>query len=155
MRKELIAAASALALMTGAAVAQTPTPAPAEPSVSNSEMSGAASTDAKTTASESASAEELMGKNVYGDNNEKIGEVEDVILSPDGQAQQLVVASGGFLGIGEKQVAVGMDALKFMQDEDGDRYLYTTFTKEQLDAQPAYDEATWETQRDQQRLTSK
>jgi hypothetical protein len=99
--------------------------------------------------------ENLEGTTVYGAEDANVGDIGDVVLTKDGKVDAIIIDVGGFLGIGEKQVAVGMDALKFMQDEDGDRYLYTTFTKEQLDAQPAYDEATWETQRDQQRLTSK
>jgi hypothetical protein len=39
-----------------------------------------------------------------------------------------------------------------MADKDGNKYLYTNFTKEQLDAQPAYDESTYAENRDEQRL---
>jgi sporulation protein YlmC with PRC-barrel domain len=100
-------------------------------------------------------AENLEGTTVYGAEDANVGDIGDVVLTKDGKVDAIIIDVGGFLGIGEKQVAVGMDDLKFMQDEDGDRYLYTTFTKEQLEAQPEYDEGTWETQRDQQRLTSK
>jgi sporulation protein YlmC with PRC-barrel domain len=64
-------------------------------------------TDGTSTAMDRTGAENLLGRTVVGDNGEEIGEVEDVILDPQtGQARQLVVASGGFLGIGEKNVAV-------------------------------------------------
>ena len=46
----------------------------------------------------------------------------------------MIIDVGGFLGIGEKEVAVGSDNLAFMTDKDGNKYLYTTFTKEQLEA---------------------
>ncbi|TJX46649.1 MAG: PRC-barrel domain containing protein, partial [Mesorhizobium sp.] len=59
---------------------------------------------------------------------------------------------GGFLGIGEKEVAVGMDNLKFMTDKDGKKYLYTTFTKEQLEKQAAYDKGSYAQKRDEQRM---
>lgn len=98
------------------------------------------------------SADNLLGTTVYGANDENVGEIGDVILGEDGAVDSVIIDVGGFLGIGEKEVAVGMDNLQFMSDEDGDYYLYTQFTEEQLDAQPAYDEATWADQRDQQRM---
>jgi hypothetical protein len=64
----------------------------------------------------------------------------------------VIIDVGGFLGMGEKEVAVGMDNLTFMVDEDGDHYLYTTFTKEQLDAAPTYDEANYAAKRDEMRV---
>ena len=45
-----------------------------------------------------------------------------------------------------------MDNLAFMTDKDGNKYLYTTFTKEQLDAAAAYDKSTWAEKRDEQRM---
>ena len=99
-------------------------------------------------------AEDLIGTTVYGANEETVGEIGDVVLSTEGEGQidAVLVDVGGFLGIGEKQVAIGMDKLTFMQDENENRYLYTNFTKEQLEAQPAYDEATYAEKRDEQRL---
>jgi sporulation protein YlmC with PRC-barrel domain len=96
--------------------------------------------------------EELVGTTVYGANDEDIGEIGDLVLSTDGKVDSVIIDVGGFLGVGEKEVAVGMDNLAFMTDADGDKYLYTTFTKEQLEAQPAYDEATWAEKRGEQRL---
>ena len=49
-------------------------------------------------------------------------------------------------------VAVGMDNLTFLTDEDGNKYLYTTFTKEQLEAAPAYDKDGYAANRDGMRL---
>ena len=64
----------------------------------------------------------------------------------------MIIDVGGFLGIGAKEVAVGMDNLAFMTDKDGKKYLYTTFTKEQLEAQAAYDKGSYAQKRDKQRL---
>ena len=96
--------------------------------------------------------EDLKGTTVYGANDVKVGEIGDVVLAPDKKTDAVIVDVGGFLGIGEKEVAVGMDNLKFMTDKDGKKYLYTTFTKEQLEAQAAYDKASYAEKRDQQRL---
>ncbi len=98
------------------------------------------------------STEEFVGTTVYGANDENIGEIGDVVLSQDGKVDAVIIDVGGFLGIGEKPVAVGMDNLQFMADNDGDRYLYTSFTKEQLDAAPAYDEANYAAKRDEMRV---
>lgn len=98
------------------------------------------------------SADNLIGTTVYGADDENIGEINDAILSDDGEVDAIIVDVGGFLGVGAKAVAVGMDNLVFLADEDGDRYLYTEFTKEQLEAQPEYDEATYPEQRDQMRM---
>ena len=97
-------------------------------------------------------AEELVGTTVYGANDENVGEIGDVILSTDNKIDAIIIDVGGFLGIGEKEVAIGFDKLAFMTDANGNKYLYTNFSKEQLDAQPAYDASTWAEKRDEQRL---
>jgi len=99
--------------------------------------------------------EDLKGATVYGANDAKVGEIGDVVLTSDKKTDAVIVNVGGFLGIGEKEVAVGLDNLKFMTDKDGKKYLYTTFTKEQLEAQPAYDKGSYAEKRDQQRLIVK
>jgi sporulation protein YlmC with PRC-barrel domain len=99
------------------------------------------------------SADNLIGTTVYGANDENVGEIGDVILSSEGDnVEAVTIDVGGFLGIGEKEVAVGMENLSFMQDEDGNMYLYTQFTQEQLEAQPEYDETTYAEARDDQLL---
>jgi sporulation protein YlmC with PRC-barrel domain len=96
--------------------------------------------------------EELVGTTVYGANDENVGEIGDVVLSQDGKVDAIIIDVGGFLGMGEKEVAVGMDNLSFLTDKDGNKYLYTNLTKEQLEAQAEYDKSTWAENRDQQRL---
>ncbi|NYZ16995.1 PRC-barrel domain-containing protein [Azospirillum sp. RWY-5-1] len=136
MRKELITAASVLAMMTGAAYAQgagnqlnmqqdnksavTSPTAPGTAAPSNSMSPGSSSSTATTTAPMgSVSAEELLGKTVVGSDGEEIGEVEDVIMdAASGKARQLVISSGGFLGIGEKQIAVDFSNAQPGADDD-------------------------------------
>lgn len=96
--------------------------------------------------------EELVGTTVYGAQEENVGEIGDVVMTQDGKIDAVIIDVGGFLGVGEKEVAVGMDNLAFMTDDSGNKYLYTNFTKEQLDAAPAYDKSTWAEKRDEQRL---
>ena len=97
-------------------------------------------------------AEEMVGTTVYGANDANVGEIGDVILTSDGKVDAYIIDVGGFLGMGEKEVAVGSDNLAFMTDKDGNKYLYTTFTKEQLEASKAYDEGTYAEMRDDQRV---
>ncbi|WP_318011971.1 PRC-barrel domain-containing protein [Mesorhizobium sp. ESP-6-4] len=102
--------------------------------------------------SDKISAANLIGTNVYGADDAKVGEIGDVILTGDKKVDAIIVDVGGFLGIGEKKVAVAMENLKFMTDKNGNRYLYTNFTKDQLEAQTAYDKATYAQNRDKQRI---
>jgi len=97
--------------------------------------------------------EDLVGTTVYGADDANVGEIGDVVVSGDGKVDAVIVDVGGFLGIGEKEVAIGMDKLSFMTDKDGNKYLYTNFTKAQLDAAAAYDKATYAEKRNDQRLT--
>jgi len=96
--------------------------------------------------------EDLVGTTVYGAGDENIGEVGDVIMSGE-KVDAIIIDVGGFLGIGEKEVAVGMDNLSFMRDGDGEFYLYTEFSQEQLEAQAEYDESGYAASRDDMRMT--
>jgi hypothetical protein len=96
--------------------------------------------------------DDLKGTTVYGANDAQIGAIGDVVLTPDNKPDAVIVDVGGFQGIGAKEVAVGMDKLNFMTDKAGKKYLYTTFTKEQLQSQAAYDKGSYAEKRDQQRM---
>ncbi|QCN93937.1 PRC-barrel domain-containing protein [Azospirillum argentinense] len=144
MRREIIAAASVLALMTGTAMAQTtsPTtgsPATGAPTATEMNKSGSATTGsaAGLTGGTLASAENMMGKNVYGTDNEKVGEVEDIILDSNGQARQLVISSGGFLGIGEKQIAVDIGNANW--DAQQERVQLSGMTRDQVKEMPEFE----------------
>lgn len=56
---------------------------------------------------------DLTGKDVYGIDGEDIGEINDVIIGRDGRVTAIIVGVGGFLGIGQKDVAVSMEAMEF------------------------------------------
>lgn len=86
-------------------------------------------------------ASSLMGENVYNstaENAEKIGDVNDVVMGPNGAADAVIIGVGGFLGIGEKAVAVDFDRLTWVEKE-GDRWLVVEATKAQLEGAPAFD----------------
>lgn len=97
-------------------------------------------------------AEELIGSNIYGADDANIGSVGDVIMTQDGQVDAVLVDVGGFLGIGSREVAIGLDNIEFMVDDNNKWYVYTPFTEEQLENQPEYNADTYANERDQQRL---
>lgn len=99
------------------------------------------------------SADEFIGTTVYGANDENIGSISDLLVSDNG-VDAVIVDVGGFLGIGAKSVAIGMENLAFLSDENGNYYLYTQFTREQLEAQPEYDEASFAERRDDQLMVA-
>jgi sporulation protein YlmC with PRC-barrel domain len=76
-------------------------------------------------------------QSVYDPNNNKIGQVADVLVSPDGKVNALIVGVGGFLGAGEKDVAVGFDAVK-KTSKNNSIYLTMDTTKDALQSAPGF-----------------
>ncbi len=85
--------------------------------------------------------EQLEGALVYGANDESVGEIDRLVLGEDGKVSNVVINVGGFLGLGEKPVAVTFDELQILQEQDGDDVrIYIDSTQELLEAQPEYNE---------------
>ena len=61
-------------------------------------------------------ASKLIGLNVYNDKNESVGEINELLLDPSGKVASVVIGVGGFLGIGERDILVPMDKLKFVNE---------------------------------------
>lgn len=78
----------------------------------------------------------LIDAVIYGPSDEKIGTVAHV--HGMGAATQVIVDVGGFLGIGSKSVAIGLDQLSFMRDENGTVHAVTSWTKEQVKDLPEH-----------------
>ena len=84
-------------------------------------------------------ADDLEGATVYGANDENVGEIDSLIMGDNGQVSQVVINVGGFLGLGEKPVAVTWDELQIMQSANGDDFrIYIDSNKDALKAQPEY-----------------
>jgi len=114
MRKILLSSVAALALLTTGALAASP-----DTSTNGTAATGATVGSGTLVNRDQIEARTLVGKTVYDVNGDKIGSVDDVILAPSGQgAQQAVIKSGGFLGIGEKLIAVSISDLKPGRDKD-------------------------------------
>lgn len=84
-------------------------------------------------------AEDLEGSYVYGANDETVGEIGALVMGDNGEVGQVVINVGGFLGIGEKPVAVTWDELQIMKNAEGDDFrIYIDSSEEALEAQPEY-----------------
>ena len=84
-------------------------------------------------------AEDMEGAALYGADDDSIGEVEDLIVTTDGQIEQAIVDVGGFLGLGEHRIAIDFDELQVVRSDDGsDLRVYVSATKEQLEAREPY-----------------
>jgi len=85
-------------------------------------------------------------QDVYDTQNNKIGEVKDVLLAQDGQVKALIIAVGGFLGAGEKDVAVNFNAVKESM-KNNKNYLTMDASKDALKAAPGFkydsDKTAW------------
>lgn len=85
------------------------------------------------------SANTYIGQTVYNSGNENIGDINDLILKKDGGIVAAVIGVGGFLGIGEKYVAVPVTNIAVTQDAEGSNLkLTTTETAETLKAAPEF-----------------
>jgi sporulation protein YlmC with PRC-barrel domain len=71
-------------------------------------------------------------QNVYDPNDNKIGEIEDVLVDRSGKATGLIIGVGGFLGAGEKDVAVPFNAVQVTNKNNNKWYLVMNATKDSL-----------------------
>jgi hypothetical protein len=106
MQKLLAAALLSAAVFTAPAYAQSPQPAdraaPAATTTSSQE---------KLALKGNWRASKLMGLDVYNEGNEKLGDINELILDKNGKVAAVVIGVGGFLGMGEHDIAVSMDQL--------------------------------------------
>ena len=80
---------------------------------------------------------QVLGQPVYDDKNEKIGAVEDIIITPERSASYAIVSTGGFLGIGSHDAAIPAAQFKLSND----RLVLPGATKEALRAMPPFEYA--------------
>lgn len=127
--------------------------APADQAAAPAVAPAAGPIDRATLTDAPLTAEELIGTNAYGPADEHLGTIGDVVLGADGTAVEAVIIDfGGFLGIGTKPVAVGIENLRFATNANGDKYLFLNVTRDQLDKSVAYNKDTYQAERDTQLL---
>jgi sporulation protein YlmC with PRC-barrel domain len=108
----LTAALLGAAILGSSAYAQTDRPAASTGPTATT----ATSSDHKMMLKDKWRASKLMGLDVYNEANEKLGDINELILDKDGKVSAIVIGVGGFLGMGEHDIAVTMDKLKFKED---------------------------------------
>lgn len=91
-------------------------------------MDGQDQSDQKETITGWSVKDKIIGKTVYNENDEKVGDVSDVVLSSDGKVAYFIVGAGGFLGMGKHDVAIPFDEIKRRDDD----LLLSGYTKDQL-----------------------
>lgn len=87
---------------------------------------------------EDLTASDLEGARVYGVKDENVGEINKLVLDANGKIKHAVLDIGGFLGIGEHQIAVTMEELNIVRNKDGDVKIFINSTQEALKEQPVY-----------------
>src|SRR5438270_6490509 len=101
------------------------------------------STPAKVTATQlqpgQIRATQMDGSTIYDSQNQKVGDIKDIILDKDGKVAAVVLDVGAFLGIGGKYVAVGMNDLKITQENNNKPRFAVDMTKDQLKSAQAYE----------------
>ncbi len=132
---KLIAATAVATLMATGAVAQTTAPTPTDPTAQQPiEVP-------MVIKAEGHLASQVIGTSVYngpGDNAESIGKVNDIVISPEGEVQALVIGVGGFLGIGQKDVAIEYGLVSWTE-LDANRYMIVETDADALKILPEFD----------------
>jgi sporulation protein YlmC with PRC-barrel domain len=77
---------------------------------------------------------QIMGKDVYNDKNEKVGVVDDLIITPDKAVSYAIIGTGGFLGMDKHDVAVRVNQFKLVEG----KITLPGATKESVKAMPAF-----------------
>lgn len=111
INRNLVLATLSASLLAGAAIAQTSAP---NPPSSSTGTAPAATTQSKNQETNLAGqgkwrASKLMGVDIYGPDDKKVGDVTEVIVDKTGKIDMVTVGVGGFLGIGAKDVAIPFD----------------------------------------------
>ena len=84
-------------------------------------------------------ADELIDGTVMGADGEEIAEVDDLVIGNDNEVVEVLVNVGGFLGMGEKVVALNVEELSITHDADGDAQIVTNMTREELEGMGEYE----------------
>jgi sporulation protein YlmC with PRC-barrel domain len=58
----------------------------------------------------------VVGLNVYNDNNQNVGSINDLLMDKSGNIKAAVLSVGGFLGVGSQLVAIPFDKIKFVNE---------------------------------------
>jgi len=117
---------------------QTTTTTTAETQPATTDQSSTQPTEQALAAPEGFLASNVIGATVYSQDDQSIGDINDIILSPEGQPSQVIVGVGGFLGLGEKDVVLDMSKLKIAATDSGKVKIIVQTSPEELKNMPAF-----------------
>lgn len=82
----------------------------------------------------------MVGTSVYDQSNNNIGSIDDVLIDSSGKVRAVVIGVGGFLGVGEKDVAIPFDALNVQRKANSASIEKVTvsFSEDQLKNAPKF-----------------
>jgi sporulation protein YlmC with PRC-barrel domain len=142
MKRMLLGLATGLLVAgTSLAFAQTtPAPTPGAPAVKPTEPPATKTNGALwySHQPDEMRASKLIGTKVVNTANETVGEVNEIVLAKDGKVAAVIIGVGGFLGIGEREVAINFGSIKMNRDQSNNLQLTVNATKESLKDAPAW-----------------
>jgi hypothetical protein len=82
----------------------------------------------------------LIGATVYGPDNASIGNINDVLIDNNGKLRAVVIGVGGFLGVGEKDVAMPFETLKIVRKPESSSIdkVTVSYSKDDLKNAPKF-----------------
>jgi sporulation protein YlmC with PRC-barrel domain len=113
-------------------------PAIVQAQVAGSTLVGVAAAELRDVTMGWSAKRQVLGQVVFNDRSERIGSVDDIVISPDKSVSYVIVNAGGFIGVTKHDVAVPVSQLKQV---DG-RLVLPGATKEALKASPPFEYAT-------------
>ena len=84
-------------------------------------------------------ASNLIGESVYNAQDEAIGDINDLVTDESGKVVAVLIGAGGFLGMGEKDVALRFEDLKLVRDENNDIKVIANVNQDTLASAPDYE----------------
>jgi sporulation protein YlmC with PRC-barrel domain len=135
--KRLFLSASLLALTGGLALAQMQSPSQTSPMQAPSQGAPTAAPSSNLSTARLIISD-IYKANVYDNAEKKIGDITDLVINRDGDITTAVIGVGGFLGAGQKDIAVPFKELKITSRNDKE-WLVLNRTKDELKSMPSYE----------------
>jgi hypothetical protein len=80
---------------------------------------------------------QVLGEPVYNEDNEKVGTIDDLIITPDKAISYAIVGAGGFIGVGKHNVAIPITQLQYRNG----KFILPGATKDAIKALPEFEYA--------------
>jgi len=105
--------------------------------VAGSTRLGVSIEEVKIVASGWSAKKQILGKTVFNENNEKVGKIDDLIVTPTGELSFVIIGAGGFAGVGRHDVAIPVQQIQL---QDG-KFVLPGATKAAVKALPKFEYA--------------